>query len=230
MQTLPARRSAPALPRLEPARISGLSTAIAVHVIALGMLAMPARPPLPAPQEARTPVRWIDALPPPPPPPPVQVEVVQRPATPRPTPVPLVPRPPIDSPRNIDAPAVPTPDPGVALPDDPGSPIPAVSGNGGPGDAAPLTGAALQYRANPHPAYPREALRAGLEGTVVLQVTVDTLGNPVSVEIVSGSGHRVLDRAAREQVLRHWRFVPAMRDGRPVPAIGRIPVVFTLDG
>ena len=61
-------------------------------------------------------------------------------------------------------------------------------------------------------------------------MTVDTLGNPVSVEIVSGSGHRVLDRAAREQVLRHWRFVPAMRDGRPVPAIGRIPVVFTLAG
>ncbi|WP_312787111.1 energy transducer TonB, partial [Stenotrophomonas indicatrix] len=37
-----------------------------------------------------------------------------------------------------------------------------------------------------------------------------------------------LDQAARQQVLRHWRFVPAERDGMAVPAIGMVPVQFSL--
>jgi protein TonB len=43
-----------------------------------------------------------------------------------------------------------------------------------------------------------------------------------------GSGHRQLDDAAREQVLAHWRFRPAMRDGRAIQAIGLVPVNFKL--
>ncbi|MBE2211979.1 MAG: TonB family protein, partial [Xanthomonadaceae bacterium] len=44
------------------------------------------------------------------------------------------------------------------------------------------------------------------------------------------SGHRVLDRAAREQVLRKWKFVPARRNGRAVRAVGTVPVAFTING
>ena len=39
---------------------------------------------------------------------------------------------------------------------------------------------------------------------------------------------RGLDRAAREHVLKKWRFQPAMQDGVPVQAWGRVPIVFTL--
>ncbi|PSD11028.1 energy transducer TonB, partial [Stenotrophomonas maltophilia] len=48
------------------------------------------------------------------------------------------------------------------------------------------------------------------------------------VSIERSSGSRSLDQAARQQVLRHWRFEPAQRDGVAVPAIGMVPVQFSL--
>ncbi|GHA75638.1 energy transducer TonB [Cognatilysobacter bugurensis] len=89
-------------------------------------------------------------------------------------------------------------------------------------------GASLQALAAPPPPYPREAIRDRLEGTVVLDVHVDAHGRPTNVEVFSSSGHRALDRAAERQVLRAWRFRPAMQDGRAVPALGRVPVSFVL--
>ena len=86
----------------------------------------------------------------------------------------------------------------------------------------------LQYAAAPPPAYPTAARRMHLEGTVLLEVLVDTNGRPLRVDVRQGSGHRQLDEAARDQVLARWRFQPAMRDGRAVQAIGLVPVTFTL--
>ena len=48
------------------------------------------------------------------------------------------------------------------------------------------------------------------------------------VAVREGSGDRRLDAAARDQVLAHWRFRPAMRDGRAVQAIGLVPINFRL--
>ena len=53
-------------------------------------------------------------------------------------------------------------------------------------------------------------------------------GRPLQVDVRQGSGDRRLDAAAREQVLRHWRFRPAMREGRAVQAIGLVPIAFNL--
>jgi protein TonB len=86
----------------------------------------------------------------------------------------------------------------------------------------------LQYRSAPPPSYPIAAIRAGEQGTVVLRVQVDADGRPASVAIERSSGSRVLDNAARQQVLRHWRFVPAQVDGQAVPATGLVPVSFSL--
>src|SRR5690606_12794133 len=91
-----------------------------------------------------------------------------------------------------------------------------------------MTGAALRYAAAPPPPYPTRALRAGAEGTVLLEVLVDTDGQPLEVTVARSSGHRELDRAALRHVLEHWRFQPALRDGSPVRAIGRVPIVFSL--
>ena len=44
----------------------------------------------------------------------------------------------------------------------------------------------------------------------------------------TSSGNRDLDRAARMQVLKAWKFQPAMQDGRAVQAYGRVPVDFSL--
>src|SRR3546814_12096634 len=77
--------------------------------------------------------------------------------------------------------------------------------------------------------YPRAALRAGLQGTVMLQVLVDVDGRPLQVDVEHSSGYRVLDNAARRYVLQHWTFRPAMRDGRPVQTVGLVPIAYSLD-
>lgn len=92
----------------------------------------------------------------------------------------------------------------------------------------PIEAVRLEYAAAPAPAYPRDALRLRLEGTVMLQVLVDVDGRPLDVQVEASSGHHQLDEAARKQVLKRWMFRPAMRDGRAVQAIGRVPVAFAL--
>jgi protein TonB len=72
------------------------------------------------------------------------------------------------------------------------------------------------------------AIREGLTGTVMLRVLVDVDGKPLDVQIERSSGHRVLDAAARKQVLGKWRFKPAMENGRALQAIGLIPIDFHL--
>jgi protein TonB len=93
----------------------------------------------------------------------------------------------------------------------------------------PLTGVSLEYAHAPPPAYPRAALRAGLTGTVMLQVLVGVDGRPLDVMVAASSGHRQLDEAARRHVLQRWTFRPAMRDGQPVQAVGLVPIAFDLD-
>lgn len=93
----------------------------------------------------------------------------------------------------------------------------------------PMAGAHLRYASAPPPAYPRDALRDGATGTVLLEVLVDIDGRPLEVTVARSSGRRDLDQAARRQVLRQWRFVPAMDGGRAVQAIGMVPVEFSLE-
>ncbi len=90
--------------------------------------------------------------------------------------------------------------------------------------------ASLSYLRAPAPPYPRDALRSDIEGTVQLRVLVDTNGAVLDVRIERSSGNRELDAAARDQVLRHWMFQPAQRNGVRMQAWGRVPIVFTLGG
>lgn len=97
------------------------------------------------------------------------------------------------------------------------------------GDAhGPPTLAILAYDVHPAPRYPRQSLRDGHAGTVTLRVRVDEYGQPQEVVIERSSGHRELDRAAREQVLARWRFHPAQHQGRAVAAYALVPIVFSL--
>lgn len=219
--------------RLDPARISGISSAIALHIIAFGLLMMPAQVPMnTAVEENRTRFEPVfRELPPPPPP--IPVEVVERP---RITPKPDRPMPPRretvqaqdNTPITNDLPSFDSPvivDQGETVVAPPGGDEVTT-----PGDGLPVSGIALQYLSNPKPVYPREALRDGLQGTVMLRVVVDEAGNPIEVSVATSSGHRVLDRVAREQVLRKWKFVPARQNGRAVRAVGTVPVAFSING
>ncbi len=211
----------------DPARILTLSGTIALNLLVFGLLLVPISLPPPAvlaPTKPNMAIRDIVK-----PPEPVVVDIVPiqppRPATPAPT-------------HERQSVAPPTRDAGATtvISDTGSEPVTdaiADSGDIAPpgGDIGPARGPApmqLAYRNAPAPTYPRIALQRQWSGIVLLQVLVDVDGRPLEVAIARSSGHRELDEAARQQVLKRWHFQPAIRGGAPVQAIGLVPVAFSL--
>lgn len=216
-------RSEPQPARPDATRILGISGTLAFNLVMLLVLLAPlSRPDSPRLPEPQTTFDWITPKPVPPDPPPIEVEVVppQARTTPQVRPRPM---PPAVEPVMIDNGSLPAQPPVKRSVIDT-SPEATTS----PMSTTPLAGARLAYLEAPAPRYPREALAAGSEGTVMLQVLVGVDGRPLEVRVHQGSGYRMLDDAARRQVLRHWRFQPAMLDGRAVQAMGIVPIEFKL--
>lgn len=84
--------------------------------------------------------------------------------------------------------------------------------------------------AGPPPVYPELLRRAGVEGRVVLEAVLDTLGRAerASIQIVAGP-HPALAAAARDW-LAGALFRPARVGGRAVRVLVRVPVRFTIRG
>lgn len=203
------------LSALSPQRVVAMSTTLSLHLLALALLLIPPAPLLPTPVVRNESIlaEWIarvqsEPLPVPPMP--------QPPVPPRPTPrvhtpAPMVPVIATESVFVIEAAPVET--------------TTAVE------TAAPATqwrGAQIAYEHAPPPPYPSLAQRRGWEGEVILRVLVDASGRASEVEILRSSGHGLLDRSARDQVLQRWRFQPAMRNGETVSAWAEVPVRFRL--
>ncbi len=122
----------------------------------------------------------------------------------------------------IDQQAAPPPVAGTQA--TPGTPPAAQSA--APGPTAPASGGpSPRLVHSPAPEYPRDALRAGVSGEVVIRIDVGPDGVPASLEIIRSSRNRSLDRAAL-QAVRRWRFEPAVRDGVPVAASVQQTVTF----
>ncbi|HBT97006.1 MAG TPA: hypothetical protein DEB25_04910 [Desulfobulbaceae bacterium] len=79
----------------------------------------------------------------------------------------------------------------------------------------------------PRPAYPALAQRRGLEGKVILQVTVGTDGTVQAVAVSRGSSHFLLDEAAVAGVW-NWRFLPGQINGETKAMTISLPVDFRL--
>ena len=217
----------PAFPSFHPIhpdarRIGGMAAAIVLNAGLLMLLMVPMRAPPNVPLPDRDPdLRWILPKTETPKPPIVPVEPHRAPATPSVVPRSLDITPPV-------APVIVDDDPMQSqMPDtdetvQPPQVQPTLD-NGGP-----VAGVHLEYAEAPAPVYPRDALLDGAEGTVLLQVLVDVDGTPLRVDVQRSSGDRRLDLAARKQVLQHWRFRPAMKDGHAVQAIGLVPIDFHL--
>lgn len=77
------------------------------------------------------------------------------------------------------------------------------------------------------PAYPEEAKRRNIEGTLKLMLKIDDLGRVQSAEVVEATPSGVFDEAALE-AFRGAHFRPAMKDGRPVRYQAYIRVEFKL--
>jgi protein TonB len=205
----------------EPARIAALSAAIALNLAVILIATRPLPVSLPT-FPALAPAARVRLIPPPPrpaTPPPVELEPL-----PHALPTPHV----APHPVAASAPPLPVPDGQTAAPVADTVPEPALE-RGAPALPAAPVEASLAYQANPL-SYPASALRQHLQGTVLLRVLVDETGRPLEVRVARGSGHAELDRSAREQVLAHWRFQPAIVNGHAVRAWASVPVTFTLRG
>jgi protein TonB len=208
-------------------RIVGLAAAMALNIAALMLLLVPVSPP------AVTPI--IDVFPVPPlieekkedpPPKPPELEVSRTRTDTKTTPVrqPVAPTPP-KADTSTDIPLVDNAE--YSIPTETTS---ETSGDdiGIPQNDPTQTASRLEYAMAPAPAYPRDALMDGLQGTVYLKVLVGVDGKPLSVEIHRSSGHRKLDDAAKRQVLKRWKFKPAMHNGQAIQVYGIVPVDFSL--
>ena len=211
---------------LQPQRIAATSLAIAIHLAAFGLLLMPlANQGVTTAPTERIQVQWQQAQPAvvTPPPPVLPIQATPTPTQTTPYSVPL----PHSIPVLVDTvdPALVTAAALALTPTDiQGSPADPVSLEG-PGTAH----SALQVLQSPPPPYPPQALQQQQQGEVLLRVSIDASGKVSTVEIERSSGHRLLDQAARRQVLRHWRFAPAQRDGQAIEAQGLVPINFRID-
>ena len=75
------------------------------------------------------------------------------------------------------------------------------------------------------PTYPVTARHAGIEGTVILEATIDASGAVQDVRVLRSIP--LLDRAAMEAVAR-WRYTPTRLNGVAVPILLTVTVTFTL--
>jgi len=134
---------------------------------------------------------------------------------------PAVPARPAESPL-ADAPARPAPPGAVAsAPETDDSLPPGVSL---PGDGVSMPRVVHQV----NPEYTPEALRAKLEGTVLLQAVVRTHGVPSDISVLRSLDRRFgLDQRA-VAALKQWRFAPGQRAGQPVPVLVQVEMNFSL--
>jgi protein TonB len=204
---------------IDAKRIAGNTLALLVHAVALAILMLPSswEPPAVKPRQQTVVVEYV---------PPKEIIPMPAPTQP-PQPIERRPQPTsVPTPQLSQTPVTdtaPVMDTGTefAVPVDDGAAVDSF-------DPGPPALATLAYDVHPAPRYPRQALRQRLEGTVTLRVLVDEQGWPREVEVERSSGHRELDRAAREQVLAKWRFHPAQAQGRAVRAYALVPIAFSL--
>lgn len=211
----------PAFERPDPVRIAAMSGALSLNLAGLFLLLIPIVMPS-APARVEPPARdrtWVDFIPVKPKP----VPTVLPPIPPAPPIEHVTPPPPVRT-TTIEAPTTTEPVDASNVVAPPPIDTPNVSSV----PSGPIEVGALGTRFASAPKYPIPELKRGIEGTVMLRILVGTDGTPLQVDIERSSGSRGLDRAAREHVLKKWRFQPAMQDGVPVQAWGRVPIVFTL--
>lgn len=84
---------------------------------------------------------------------------------------------------------------------------------------------APRKRHHVNPIYPAVAAAARVQGTVVIEATIDENGNVVNARVLRSIP--VLDGAALEAV-GQWKYEPTLLNGRPVPILMSVSVQFEL--
>lgn len=79
----------------------------------------------------------------------------------------------------------------------------------------------------PAPAYPSEARRRNIEGSVLVELAIASDGSCELRRIVQSSGFAAFDTAV-ERTVRAWKYLPASEDGRPAVSTRRMRFTFKL--
>ena len=69
----------------------------------------------------------------------------------------------------------------------------------------------------PDPPVARSDVPDGVQGDVVVQITVDVLGNVAGSRLVRGMGYGIEEKVMA--TVQNWHFLPATRDGRAVTSL-----------
>jgi TonB family protein len=77
---------------------------------------------------------------------------------------------------------------------------------------------------NPDANYSREAMRDGIEGTVVLGAVVGTDGRAHDIDVLKPLGHGLDEEAVKS--LQQWKFKPGQSHGNRVPVTIRVEISF----
>ncbi len=93
--------------------------------------------------------------------------------------------------------------------------------------AEPLLAAQPEHAFNPPPVHPSALLERGIGGVVWLRVLVERDGHAAEVQLLRGSGQRLLDESALDAV-RRWRFVAARRGVQSLASCVEFPIRFTV--
>lgn len=75
--------------------------------------------------------------------------------------------------------------------------------------------------------YPFEAAKEGIEGRVVIRLVVDSDGKAQEPDIVESDPEGIFDETALETIVK-YKFKPAVKDGKNVDCIVRVPVKFEM--
>lgn len=116
-----------------------------------------------------------------------------------------------------------TPSDALSIPPPPPAPVERVVAPARPISKGPIAGTA---RKRVQPPYPIPAKSAGVQGAVVVEVTVSESGKVLSARAING--HPLL-REAAVSAARNWEFSPTLLGDVPVKVIGTITFNFTLN-
>lgn len=102
--------------------------------------------------------------------------------------------------------------------------LPNKTGDAGP-NVIPTQAAMARLVQRIEPEYPNGARQQHIQGTVLIDVVVDTTGSVEALSLVSGESQLM---AAAEQAVRQWKFQPLVKDGKAERFESRIAIDFTL--
>lgn len=79
---------------------------------------------------------------------------------------------------------------------------------------------------SPHPQYSTQAMRARIQGVVVMQVIVREDGAVGDVRVTQSLGYGLDEQAV--WAVKQWRFSPGTKNGTPVPVLATVELAFSL--